>query len=595
MKVPVRRLEWFAALVAAAAGLTAFVGPHAQARNTWRDRGASALEGLWAADTTLGPELRGPLAIRRDGRGRWTGAIGAASATADSLHLRFPGGRGEFRGALVAGGREIRGWWIQPAGPVQGVPYASPLTLARVAPGRWRGDVVPLDERFELFLTVSRAPDGSLAAVFRNPEQGVRMGAARFALAQAGDSLVFTAGGTRPVRFAAVFDSAHRAILVHIPAIGTTLRLRRPTSSPPGSVPRPPASPAYEYRKPRALPDGWPVAAPGDVAMDRAALVTLVRRFAAQDPIADTAPAVHSVLVARHGELVLDEYFYGYDRDRPHDLRSASKTFTSVMIGAARARGLALDTLTRVVALFGGEEPFSNADSRKRDITLAHLLTHTSGLACDDNDDDSPGNEGTMQSQTAEPDWYRYTLGLPMTHAPGDHYAYCSGGMNLAGGALARSTGAWLPALFDTLVARPLGLGRWYMNLMPTGQGYSGGGVHLRPRDLLKFGDLYLRGGTWRGRRIVDSAWVRASITPHVMTGEGSADGLAWHLNTLHAPGRDYREYEANGNGGQFLIVVPELDLVVVFTAGDYMRYYVWRHLRDDVVAREIIGALRDR
>src|SRR5512140_3329643 len=106
------------------------------------------------------------------------------------------------------------------------------------------------------------------------------------------------------------------------------------------------------------------------------------------------------------------------------------------------------------------------------------------GLACDDNDDASPGNEGAMQSQSAQPDWYRYTLDLPLANAPGEHYAYCSAGTNLAGGVLAQVSGAWLPALFDTLVAQPLKLGRYYVNLMPTGQAYSGGGMHLRPRDL---------------------------------------------------------------------------------------------------------------
>ncbi len=560
----------------------------------------AALVGLWAADTVLGPALRGPLTVARAPAGSgWVASLGGNVARADgggdSLRLVFPGGSGELRGRLRAEGREIRGFWVQPAGPVMGVPYASPLTLRRVAPGRWQGRVVPIDERFRLFLTFLRNPDGSLGAVFRNPEQGIRLGAPRFSVTPAGDSLRFTAApaGGRPVAFSAAHDAARRVITLRVAALGLTLRLTpRPDAAAPGSRPRDPSQPPYVYRVPPALPGGWPVAAAGAVGLDEAVLTRIVRRFAAQDPIADTAPTVHAFLVEHHGKLVLEEYFYGFDRDRPHDLRSASKTFTGIMIGAARARGLPLDTATPVYALFGGYSRFAHPNPRKAAITVADLLTHTSGLACDDNDDASPGNEGAMQSQTAQPDWYRYTLDLPLVNPPGAHYAYCSGGMNLAGGALARSSDAWLPALFDTLVARPLGLGRYYVNLMPTGQAYSGGGVYLRPRDFLEFGELYLRGGAWHGRQVVPRPWAERSVQPHVTTGPASADGLAWHLNTLRSGGRDYREYEANGNGGQFLIVLPDLDLSIVFTAGDYGRYGVWRHLRDDVVASEIIPAV---
>ena len=80
--------------------------------------------------------------------------------------------------------------------------------------------------------------------------------------------------------------------------------------------------------------------------------------------------------------------------------------------------------------------PFANPDPRKAQITLAHLMTHSAGLACNDNDDDSPGNEGTMQGQTRQPDWWRYTLDLPQAHDPGSRYAYCSANINLVGGAL---------------------------------------------------------------------------------------------------------------------------------------------------------------
>jgi CubicO group peptidase (beta-lactamase class C family) len=151
---------------------------------------------------------------------------------------------------------------------------------------------------------------------------------------------------------------------------------------------------------------------------------------------------------------------------------------------------------------------------------------------------------------------------------------------------------AWLPALFDEWVASPLELQPYYVNLMPTGQAYFGGGMYLVPRDFLKLGVTYLNGGVWNGRRIVPRSWVQQSTAQQKVAAPGAADGYAWHLNTLTYGGRSVREYEANGNGGQFLIALPDLDLAVVFTGGDYNRYRVWRQWRDVLVPQYILAAV---
>jgi CubicO group peptidase (beta-lactamase class C family) len=200
-----------------------------------------------------------------------------------------------------------------------------------------------------------------------------------------------------------------------------------------------------------------------------------------------------------------------------------------------------------------------------------------------------------MLSQQAQPDWYKYTLDLPMTQDPGQHYAYCSATMNLAGGVVAAAEHAWLPTLFDRWVATPLQFQRYYVNLMPTDQAYFGGGMQIIPRDLLKLGVAYLQGGVWSGRRIVTKAWVDQSTAQQVgPAGTADADGYAWHRHTLTSGGRTFREYEANGNGGQFLIVLPELDIAVVITGADYQRYGIWRRWRDVLVPQYVIAAARD-
>ena len=165
----------------------------------------------------------------------------------------------------------------------------------------------------------------------------------------------------------------------------------------------------------------------------------LVRKIIAAPVDAIDAPAIDAVLIARHGRLVLEEYFHGWQPDLPHDTRSASKSLTAIAVGVAiRAGQLSPDS--RVYEVLSAEADRGDLDPRARALSLEHLLTMTSGLACDDWDPSSPGGEDRMQSQQQQPDWLRYTLQLPMAHAPGEHPAYCSGGISLAGGMVARAS-----------------------------------------------------------------------------------------------------------------------------------------------------------
>ena len=263
---------------------------------------------------------------------------------------------------------------------------------------------------------------------------------------------------------------------------------------------------------------------------------------------------------------------------------------------------------SRVYELMRARGPFANPDPRKNEIRLAHLMTHSAGLACDDNDEASPGNEGTLWRQDAQPDWWKYTLDLPMVNDPGRRYAYCSANINLVGGALTESTRTWLPQYFHEQVAVPLRFGRYHWNLTPNGEGYLGGGAFMRPRDLLKIGQTYLDGGVWRGRRIINADWIARSTAPVIEINEETTglsaeqfgnyygrgrDALAWHLVTLTSGGREYPAYQASGNGGQILLVVPELALTAVITGGNYMQGGIWSRWPQRLIGDQIIPAIR--
>lgn len=568
---------------------------------------ANSLLGLWMSDTTFGPPLRGELSVTRSGQ-KWRATLGRARTESvvrgDSVLLAFSGDRGKYRGVLSRDGGKIRGFWLQPAeilgsrrnpaGTSQ--KFATPVTLLRTGSGTWRGTVQPLTDKFTLYLKIVSDSTGALIGAFRNPEQNSHGGANQYRVAARADSVVFTSqadtlvGSVRSDKLRIFWPDDGRVIEL-------TKRAPRQAAA---FFSRPPDDPPYVYRQPEQLRDGWMTARASDVGLDETALTQLVQKLIATDPAARRPSLIHSLLVARKGKLVLEEYFFGFNRDTPHDLRSAGKTFASIMLGATMMQGGSVTPETRLYDLLAGMGPFRNPDPKKSRVTVAHLLTHTGGFIDDD--------ETKMQMQEEQPDWWKYTLDLPVANEPGSRYSYSSAGMNLVGAALTVGTKTWLPELFDRTIARPLQFGRYYYNLMPTDHGYLGGGAYLLPRDMLKIGQAYLDGGVWNGHRIVDSAWVTRSTSPKVeispkttgLTPEEfgnqyvlGQDGYAWHLNVVTAGGRSYRKYEANGNGGQAVIVVPELQLVVGFTGGNYGQGGIWGHWGNDIIGGAIIPAIR--
>ena len=576
-----------------------------------------ALIGLWGSESFMGPYLRGPITVANDG-GTWKAIVSSTETkfipSGDSVRFTFAGGLGEFRGAFARKRTVIEGWWIQPDGTKQqgphdpgglSQPFATRVTLALARPNLWLGNIVPLDDTFTLYLEMWRDTSGHLIGAFRNPELNLRGGSAQFHVSLVNDSVVFSArpDSSEPeIRRVAHYDSAARQLDVWWPQIQRRLIMfpRTPNQAL-AYFPKLPRGLKYSYLAPPPGNDGLSSADASSVGFDQTQLERLIQRIIDTVQTSPRTPHIHSLLVARKGKLVLEEYFSGFDRDKAHDTRSAAKTFSSVMLGAAMQKGFPLSAQTPITRVLASRGPFENPDPRKDRITLAHLMTHGSGLDCDDNSDTSPGNEDNMQTQTAKPDWWKYMLDLKMIYEPGTHFVYCSGTMNLVGAAITVGTKTWLPEFFDRTIAQPLQFGHYYYNLMPTGEAYTGGGVFMRPRDLLKIGQLYLNGGAWKGKQIIPKAWVRESTSRQTPAPGApadtlsSTDGFAWHLGYIKSPGQHYRFFQTNGNGGQLLIVVPELEMIVVFTAGDYSNFQTWGRYQSDFVANVIIPALTKR
>jgi CubicO group peptidase (beta-lactamase class C family) len=280
----------------------------------------------------------------------------------------------------------------------------------------------------------------------------------------------------------------------------------------------------------------------------------------------ETDKNVDSVLLIKKGKLVLEEYFYQYDRDRLHQLRSATKSVVSALVGIALDKKLIASKAEKVVSFFP-EYQIKNLSAEKRAITIEHLLANASGLACEDNNEASPGEE---QKMNASRDWVRFILDLPMVDAPGETGRYCSGGVILLGRIVEKASGKSLPDFAAEHLFGKLGISNYRWNFKPDNSSFDDAcQLHLRPRDMAKLGLLYMNEGQWKGKQILPQEWVRASLSRHSVV-RGTDYGYLWWRQWLNVNGTRMDGVTAKGNGGQRIYLWPSLGLIVVITGSNY-------------------------
>lgn len=531
--------------------------------------------GLWCAKRHFGPELKGDLAIQHRGD-YWIAEIGGVTefvtVSDNQISFEISGEQGGFRGRFT--GDQIIGHWIQPHTVVNGCRYATPVILSQQGPNRWLGEVSPLDDHMTFYLPVKRNEDGSFATFLRNPERnsGRFMRVDRISLDTNKVSLFGRRSSDQPEELLMVgsFNTEHEMFSLSLPWRGGTYDFHRASEFEElGFYPRSKSPAPYTYHAPPLLDDGWPVANLADVGISRDTIAKFVEMLIKMPIESVQTSDIHALLIARHGKLVLEEYFHRYSRDQLHDTRSASKSMTSALFGAAMLDNQTISISTGVFEVMDGASALIHLDPRKQVLKVEHLLTMSSGLDCDDSNSDSRGNEDTMQEQAVQPDWYRYTLDLDMVRNPGEKAVYGSANPNLLGGVLAKTTGRWLPDLFRELIAEPLQIRNYALNLTPTGDAYMGGGGHFTLRDFMKLGQMILDDGKWQGRQIVSAEYARRSTSALVEI-EGHGYGYLWWVVEYPFRGRTIRAFFAGGNGGQLVLGIPELDLLIGFYGGNY-------------------------
>jgi CubicO group peptidase (beta-lactamase class C family) len=356
------------------------------------------------------------------------------------------------------------------------------------------------------------------------------------------------------------------------------------------------AAPTDGCGVPAARDDGWPVAsADEDKLVDRGALCRMADRLAAN------SANVHAVLVARGGRLLFERYFSGpdenynrrvrnviFDAGTLHDMKSVSKSIASLALGTAIDRGL-IGSINEPIFSFFPE--LSGLRSPEKDrLRLVHVLTMSMGLKWVEATPDRNYDNDEVRMQMAQ-DPCRHVLSLPVTAPAGQEFFYNTGALTLLSAVIRKATGRPLDEFARATLFEPLGItgAEW---IRVKGDADAGGGLRLRPRDMAKIGQLVLAGGRWNGRQVVSKAWIDASMTPRMDATNLFFYGYLWWLGRSLFNGHEVDWAGALGRGGQSIRIVPELDLLVVVTAGYYQDYSPQAFRVQSGIFRDILRAI---
>lgn len=267
---------------------------------------------------------------------------------------------------------------------------------------------------------------------------------------------------------------------------------------------------------------------------------------------------IRSVLISQSGELLYEQYFNDGSRKRSVNVASLGKSFLSAMVGIAIQKGMISSVQESIYHHFPYSD-YANWDPRKAQINIEHLLTMTPGWRC--------GNIGNYRAHcgakiTEKKERFKWLLDVPMDAKPGSMFSYNDAVPQLLAAILTLSSQQPARELFEQMLREPLGLSK---NLYD--------GNHLTSRDLMKFGQLYLKKGVWHDKQLLDPKWIEQSFDPHVTLKQyhfADAYGYLWWQKAFVVGDVTLQSYYAAGNGGQYVFIVPALELVVVFTGNNY-------------------------
>ncbi len=285
----------------------------------------------------------------------------------------------------------------------------------------------------------------------------------------------------------------------------------------------------------------------------------------------DSLPNTHSVLISKKGKIVYENYFDGYNANIPHDMKSASKSISSAIVGITKDKSL-FNNLEQSIFDFLPKKYQIHKDSLKMEIDIQSLLTMSSGLDADDytRERKSLASENNYQSTK---DWTKTVLKAPMINKPNTVANYSSANPYLLGIAMDSIVTEPLEIFMDKYLFQELEISNYIIQTDLKGKPYFGGGMYLTPRDMLKFGELYLNQGKCKSKRVLSKKWIQKSFKNYhdlENVPDKNGYGYLWWHNTYQVHGKSIKAIEARGAGGQYIFVIPYLKTVVSITSGNY-------------------------
>ncbi len=356
----------------------------------------------------------------------------------------------------------------------------------------------------------------------------------------------------------------------------------------------------YIYQVPEQTGDGWTTAAFSDVGMDENQIKEAIERIRI-----GLYSEVHAIVIVKDGKLVFEEYFPGhdfgyrgenfhgalidFDRNTGHNTHSATKSIASALVGIAIDQGFIQSVDEKIFDYFGNYSTLR--DSEKDKITIEHLLTMTSGLQWNEWDVSiAESNHDIVRFNTAA-DPVRYVLSKPVITEPGTSFYYNGAAVDLLGEIVRIASDYQVDDFSGQYLFGPLGITSYQFQTLPSGLIVTHGDIYLRPRDLAKFGYLFLNNGVWNGNRIISEEWIKKSIEAYIslpFLSWANDYGYLWWLKTYTYNNQPIESFKAIGWGGQEIIIFPGLNMVVVFTGANY----VADPPCDEIIARFVLPAV---
>ncbi|MEO6922182.1 MAG: serine hydrolase [Collimonas sp.] len=294
---------------------------------------------------------------------------------------------------------------------------------------------------------------------------------------------------------------------------------------------------------------------------------------------------LRGVVVLQEGQIIAERYYNGETSETLRDVRSAGKSITALLVGAAMDRGKLGQVSDRVDKYWP-----TTSGSAIGDASIDDVLTMRSGLASFDDDPASPGNEDKLDAAT---DPVRFLLKVPRATPPGTLYRYNSLTAYIAGMLVEKATGQDLQDFARAALFEPLGVVQWQWGRDDTGHTKGQGNLSLSARDLAKVGQLVLDQGKYQDKQLISAAWIAAALAPHVSIAEVDhyADyyGYFWYSKIQVVADREVPVFFASGNGGNKIYVMPSMNMVVVVTSSAYGHGY--GQLRSETILKAILTA----